>query len=93
MRTTPCAAAAIVFGIVLAGWPGLSPAAGAGGSDRPNVLIIICDQLNAGALGCYGGPVPTPHIDRLAREGVRFDQAVCTCPFCSPSRASIVTGM
>ncbi len=59
----------------------------------PNVLIIMCDQLNAHVLGCYGGPVPTPHIDRIAREGVRFTNAVCTTPFCSPSRASLITGL
>jgi arylsulfatase A-like enzyme len=57
------------------------------------VLLIMCDQLNASAIGCYGGPVPTPHLDRLAREGVRFTQATCTTPFCSPARASIVTGL
>jgi len=59
----------------------------------PNVLLIMCDQLNASVLSCYGGPVETPNIDRIAREGVRFDQAVCTTPYCSPTRASIVTGM
>lgn len=59
----------------------------------PNVLILMCDQLNASVLSAYGGPVPTPHIDRLAREGVRFDNAVCTTPFCSPSRASLITGL
>lgn len=60
---------------------------------QPNVLILMCDQLNAAVLGCYGGPVPTPNIDRLAREGVRFDNAVCPTPFCSPSRASLITGL
>ncbi len=50
------------------------------------------DQLSARVLGCYGGVVPTPHIDRLAREGARFDGAVCRTPFCSPSRASLITG-
>lgn len=79
--------------VVLAAWPGISPAAESAGPNRPNVLIVICDQLNARALGCYGGPVPTPNIDRIAREGIRFDQAVCTWPVCSPSRASIITGM
>jgi arylsulfatase A-like enzyme len=63
------------------------------GRQRPNVVFIMCDQLTAKALRCYGGPVPTPHIDRLAGEGVRFTQAVCPTPFCSPTRASIVTGM
>ncbi len=60
---------------------------------RPNVLVLMCDQLTASVLSCYGGPVPTPNIDRLAREGVRFDEACCPTPFCSPSRASLVTGM
>jgi len=59
----------------------------------PNVLIIMCDQLNASVLGCYGGDVPTPNIDRIAHEGVRFDNAVCPTPFCSPTRASIITGL
>lgn len=63
------------------------------GQKRPNVLLMMCDQLTAGTLGCYDGPVPTPHIDRIAREGVRFTQAVCPTPFCSPSRASIIMGM
>lgn len=60
---------------------------------RPNVLFLMCDQLNANLLSCYGGPIPTPHIDRIAREGVRFTQATCPTPFCSPTRASIITGM
>ncbi len=58
----------------------------------PNVLLIMCDQLSANVLGCYGGQVPTPNIDRLAEEGVLFTSAMCTTPFCSPSRASIITG-
>jgi len=61
-------------------------------AEQPNVLVILCDQLNAGVLSCYGGAVPTPHMDRLAREGVRFENATCTTPFCSPSRASLITG-
>jgi len=60
---------------------------------RPNILFIICDQLNANALSCYGGPVDTPNIDRIAEQGVRFTNATCTTPYCSPTRASIVTGM
>lgn len=59
---------------------------------RPNVLLIVCDQLNPRVLSCYGGPVATPHIDRIAAEGVRFDGATCPTPFCSPTRASIITG-
>ncbi len=60
---------------------------------RPNILFIISDQLNPRVLSCYGGPVPTPHIDRIAKEGVLFTDAVCPTPFCSPTRASIITGL
>src|SRR4029077_3130732 len=45
------------------------------------------------ALGCYGGRVPTPHIDRLAREGVLFEQATATVPLTLPSHSSIMTGL
>ncbi len=62
-----------------------------GGAKRPNILFIMCDQLSAHALSCYGGPVPTPNIDRIAENGVRFDQATCTTPYCSPTRASLIT--
>ena len=83
-----CALAALIVGPnVVLGQPTARP------RGKPNVLFIMFDQLNASVLSCYGGPVLTPHIDRLAREGVRFNQAVCPTPFCSPTRASIVTGM
>jgi len=59
---------------------------------KPNIVIIICDQLNPDALGCYGGPVPTPNIDKLASDGLLFENAVCPLPVCSPSRASLVLG-
>ncbi|KPK37980.1 MAG: hypothetical protein AMJ65_13505, partial [Phycisphaerae bacterium SG8_4] len=74
---------------------GLATAAGVGPgrAGRPNILFIMCDQLSANALSCYGGPVPTPNIDRIADNGVRFNQATCTTPYCSPTRASIITGM
>lgn len=62
-------------------------------ADRPNLVLLMCDQLNARVLGCYGGPVPTPNLDRLAARGTLFTEAVCPTPFCSPSRASIVTGV
>ena len=61
-------------------------------AQRPNVLMIQADQLMADVLGCYGGPVPTPNIDRLANEGALFTEATCVTPFCSPIRASILTG-
>ncbi|MGD8240585.1 MAG: sulfatase-like hydrolase/transferase [Armatimonadota bacterium] len=68
-------------------------AEGAGPDREPSVLIIMCDQLAASCLSCYGGAVPTPNIDRIAREGVQFDQATCPTPFCSPTRGSIVSGL
>ena len=59
----------------------------------PNVLLITCDQLRKDALGCYDNPViRTPHIDRLAEQGVRFDRAFAACPVCAPNRGSIATG-
>jgi arylsulfatase A-like enzyme len=62
--------------------------------DRPNVLFILCDDLRPYALGCYGSKdVRTPNIDRIATEGVLFKNMFCTTSLCSPSRASILTGL
>jgi len=60
---------------------------------RPNILIVLCDDLGYGDLGCYGQErIKTPNLDRFAAEGVRFENYFCTTPLCSPSRGSIMTG-
>lgn len=59
----------------------------------PNVLLILCDDLGYGDLGCYGHPkIQTPHLDRLASEGLRFTAMYAAAPVCSPSRAGLLTG-
>lgn len=59
-----------------------------------NFVVFIADDLGEGDLGCYGHPVlKTPNIDRLAAEGMRFDRMFLTISSCSPSRASILTGL
>jgi len=78
-----------LWGIVLLGITGPALAA-----PRPNVLFILCDDLRTDALGCYGSPeVRTPAIDSIAARGVRFANAFCTTSLCSPSRASLLTGL
>src|SRR5262245_42853780 len=65
----------------------------AAGPQRPNVVLIIADDMAQDDCGAYGNPkVRTPHIERLAREGMRFDRAFVMASSCSPSRASILTG-
>lgn len=68
------------------------PHALAGVAKRPNFLVIMADDMGFSDIGCYGGEVATPNIDRLAREGVRFTQFY-NCARCCPSRASLLTGI
>lgn len=59
----------------------------------PNVVVILCDDLGYGDLGCYGATdIPTPHLDRLAADGVRFTDFYVPAPVCTPSRAGLITG-
>ncbi|MBR9999152.1 MAG: sulfatase-like hydrolase/transferase [Cyclobacteriaceae bacterium] len=73
---------------------GCSPESGKHEIQPPNVLLILADDLGYGDLGCYGGQdIPTPHIDRLASEGIRFTDAHVTCSVCGPSRVSLLSGI
>jgi arylsulfatase A-like enzyme len=61
--------------------------------EKANVIFIVADDLGYGEPGCFGGTdIPTPHIDSIARNGVRFTNAYVTAPFCAASRAALLTG-
>jgi arylsulfatase A-like enzyme len=60
---------------------------------RPNILLIVADDLGYGELTCQGNPqIPTPNIDSIARNGVRFTSGYVSGPYCSPTRAGLMTG-
>jgi arylsulfatase A len=62
-------------------------------ADKPNIILIMADDLGYGSLGCYGNKeVKTPHIDRLASEGLRFTDFHSNGAYCSPTRAALMTG-
>jgi len=83
-----CAASGLAAGCL----PGLSAVYGRGRG--PNIILILADDLGYGDIGCYGQEkIQTPHIDRLAAEGMRFTQAYAGASVCAPSRCSLVTGM
>jgi len=64
-----------------------------GAAPKPNILFILSDDMGYGDIGCYGGQLaPTPNIDRLAKEGIRFSQYYSVSPICSPSRTGTTTG-
>ncbi len=61
---------------------------------RPNIIFILADDLGYGDLGCYGQRlIPTPHLDRLASQGLRFTQAYAGSTVCAPSRCALMTGL
>lgn len=69
-------------------WPG-QPTAPAG---APNVIVMLCDDLGFADIGSYGSEIDTPHLDRLADEGLRYTNFHVN-PMCSPTRASLLTGL
>src|SRR5690348_17332701 len=61
---------------------------------KPNIILILADDLGYGDLGPYGQKlIKTPNLDRLATEGTRFTQVYASAPVCAPSRASLMTGL
>ena len=92
----------LAAGSAAIGLAGLPPAAGLAGAPdtrrpkgaRPNILLILSDDHGQADSGCYGNTdVRTPNIDRLAREGLRFDRAFTPTAMCTPSRSSLYTGL
>jgi len=80
----------IAIAAVLVLWA--TPTLRAGEKARPNFLVILCDDLGYGDLGCYGhAHIKTPNLDRLAKEGIRFTSGYSSAPVCSPSRAGLLT--
>lgn len=59
---------------------------------KPNIVVVLADDLGYADVSCYGGKIPTPHIDRLASEGMRLTDAHTTSSVCSPTRYSLLTG-
>ena len=84
MSRLSCAIVALTLGALAA------PATVA--QTRPNVIVILVDDMGWSDLGSYGSEIPTPHLDALAKNGVRFTQFYST-PRCSPTRASLLTGL
>lgn len=60
-------------------------------TERPNIVVVMVDDMGFSDLGCFGGEIDTPNLDRLAGEGVRFSQFYNTAK-CAPSRLSLLTG-
>ena len=81
-----------VIRLVFFSFPAVLPASAAL-PEKPNILFILADDLGYGELGCYGQPkIRTPHLDRMAAEGLRFTQFYAGCTVCAPSRSVLMTG-
>jgi len=78
--------------LLLALFTALAGALAFGADERPNIVIILADDLGFSDIGCYGSEIPTPRLDALASDGVRFTQFY-NSPRCSPTRAALLTGL
>ncbi len=85
----PLVSASLLSAILALGMCGLSHAAA---PDRPNIAVILVDDMGFSDLGCYGSEIPTPNLDKLAASGLRFTQFYNTGR-CCPTRASLLTGL
>ena len=84
----------ILAGLLTGILPGFSGCSSGDSASKPNILFIITDQQNANMLSCTGNPhVKTPHLDKLAQSGIRFEQTYASNPVCAPSRFSLMTGL
>lgn len=92
MKTNPCRALTF-FTFLIGCWPASFLQAGET-IQKPNIVFIMADDLGYGDLGCYGQEImQTPHIDQLAKQGIRFTQAYAGAPVCTSSRCALMTGM
>ena len=84
---------AMMAGVFLGGTTAEARGDEPAGAGRPNVLVILCDDLGYGDLGCFGHPtIKTPNLDKLATEGLKLTACYASAPVCSPSRAGLMTG-
>ena len=90
LRHVPACLIALLAAILSASGPVCEMSQAA---DRPNVVLILADDMGYGDLGCYGCPdIRTPHIDTLAKQGVRLTSFYANGPECTPTRTGLMTG-
>ena len=82
----------MIMSLIAAIFVGAQPSHDDASDGRPDIIVIVADDMAPEDLGCYGGSVPTPNIDKLAQSGVLFTKAFATSTMCTPSRYSIMTG-
>jgi len=88
------AGAAACTGSIIGSAPGASWLNSGAQTRKPDIILILGDDLGLTDVGCYGGKlIRTPNIDRLAAEGTRFTQSYSGSPVCAPSRCVLLTGM
>jgi arylsulfatase A-like enzyme len=81
----------LLTGFLIFSFFGFRPSFANSPSDRPNIVVIMADDLGFSDLGCYGGEIHTPHLDKSADEGLRFAQFY-NCSRCWPTRSALLTG-